>query len=78
MGPKMLMTNIDEKQLRDNLIDKIKQLDKSRLLEIYNIIAKSFANDLIEMVADSENSGNIDNTPIDELISEHRKRNPYR
>ena len=73
----MLMTNIDEKQLRKNLIDKINQLDKSRLLEIYNIIARSLADDLIEMVADSENSGNIDNTPIDELIREHRKRNPY-
>ncbi len=74
----MLMTGIDEKQLRDNLIDKIKQLDKDRLLEIYQIIARSFANDLIEMVAESENSGDVDNTPIDRLIQEHRTRNPYR
>jgi hypothetical protein len=74
----MLMTGIDEKQLRDNLIDKIKQLDKNRLLELYQIIARSFANDLIEKVADSENSGNVDNTPIDELIRDHRTRNPYR
>ena len=74
----MLRTDIDEKQLREQLIEKIKQLDKNRLLEIYQIIAKSFANDLIEMVADSENSGNVDNTPIGELILDHRKRNPYR
>ena len=74
----MLMTDIDEKQLREQLIDKIKQLDKNRLLELYQVIARSFANDLIETVADSENSGNIDNTPIDKLIKDHRKRNPYR
>lgn len=74
----MLMTGIDEKQLRENLIDKIKQLDKNRLLELYQIIAKSFADDLIEMVADAEKSGNVNNTPIDELIKDHRKRNPYR
>lgn len=74
----MLMTGIDEKQLRNNLIDKIKQLDKNRLLELYQIIAKSFANDLIEMVADAEKSGNVNDTPIDELIQDHRKRNPYR
>jgi hypothetical protein len=64
--------------LRKQLIEKINQLDKHRLLEIYQIIARSFATDLIEMVADSENSGNIDNTPIDALIQDHRKRNPYR
>jgi hypothetical protein len=74
----MLMTGIDEKQLRDNLIDKIKQLDKDRLLEIYQIVARSFANDLIEMVAESENSGNVDNTPIDRPNQDHRTRNPYR
>jgi hypothetical protein len=74
----MLKTDIDEKQLRKQLIEKIKQLDKNRLLEIYQIIARFFATDLIEMVAYSENSGTIDNTLIDELIQEHRKRNPYR
>lgn len=74
----MLITDIDEKQLRKQLIEKINQLDKNRLLEVYQIIARSFAYDLIEMVADSENSGNVDNTPIDALIRDHRKRNPYR
>ncbi len=74
----MLITNIDEKQLRDNLIDKIKQMDRDRLLELYQIIARSFANDLVEIVADSENSGNVNDRPIDELIRDHRRRNPYR
>jgi len=74
----MLMTDIDEKQLREQLIDKIKQLDKNRLLEIYQLIARSFADDLIEMVADSENSGSVNPTPINEIIHDHRKRNQYR
>ena len=74
----MLMTDIDEKQLREQLIDKIKQLDKNRLIEIYQIIASSFANDLIELVADSENSGSVNPTPINEIIHDHSKRNPYR
>lgn len=74
----MLMTDIDEKQLREQLIEKINQLDKNRLLEIYQLIARSFANDLIEMVADSENSGNVNNTAVNKLIQDHRKRNPYR
>ncbi len=74
----MLITDFDEKQLRDNLIDKIKQLDKNRLLELYQVIARSFANELIQKVADSENSGSVDNISTDKLIKDHRNRNPYR
>lgn len=73
----MLTADINESEIRSHLIKEIQKLDKTRLIEVYKFIAKSFADDLILMVADAENSGDINKRSTDELIQQYRKRNPY-
>ena len=74
---KRLATNFNENEMRTYLIEKIQKLDKTKLTEIYQLIAKSFANDLIYMVADAEETGKKNSSSTDELIKQYRRRNPY-
>ena len=73
----MLKANLDEKEMRTYLIEKIQQLDKTKLTEIYQLISKSFAEDLINMVAEAEGTGKTNRNSTEELIQQYRKRNPY-
>jgi hypothetical protein len=74
----MLDVNVSEQELRHELIDKIKNLDQKHLLKLYQFVAQSYAQDLVNMVADAENAGEVNNEPIEKLIKQHRNRNPYR
>jgi len=73
----MLHVNLDENEVRAYLIEEIQKLDKIKLIEVYQFIARSFASDLINKIADAEATDTVNPTSNTELISQYRKRKPY-
>jgi len=74
----MLDIDLSAKQMRPELINKIKNLDRKHLLGLYQFVAQLYAKDLINAVADSEIAGEVNEKSVEKLIKQYRNRHPYK
>lgn len=73
----MLMSNVDEKILRKQLIDEIKKLDHEKLMIVHQFLAQLIGDELVDEITKDWESGKVNRKMIKKAIDEHRKLHPY-